>query len=457
MDLFDRQLPCNLEAERNVLGSMLIAPATIDDVATILRTGDFLDDAHNLLYHHLHAMHNDGNRIDMTLLVDRLKTADDFEKIGGAAFLAEVSQSVPTSANAVYYARIVAQKAVLRSCVTVGSDIARQAYDASDADSVLNQAEQSVFAIRDRRRQDDVSTIHDALLRAFERIDQRIETGGAGGLPTGLFDLDKKMGGLHAGELTIVAARPSMGKTALACNIAEHVAMRENRATLLCSLEMSEYEICQRMLCSLAKVPGEKLRSGFLSSTDHQKLIEASAKLSHSPLFIDDTPTRTASDIGSVARRIKRKEGDLGLVVVDYLQLLEPDAPADNRQEQVAKMARRLKAMARELDAPVICVAQLNRQAEQAKDNRPRLSHLRESGAIEQDADVVLLVHRDEYYLSPEEQEAMRSGANPNSKLGEADVIVAKQRNGPTGTIHLHWSQTFTRFDNLARQNQLEW
>ena len=278
-----------------------------------------------------------------------------------------------------------------------------------------------------------------------------MEHGGATGLTTGFSDLDRLMGGLHPEELVIVAARPSMGKTALAANMAEHVAVEEHQPTLFVSLEMSRLELVQRMMCSRGEINGEKFRSGFLSGTDQKKLIEVSATLGKSPMFIDDTPTRTVTEIAATARRLKRRHDALGLIVVDYLQLIQPDNPTDPRQEQVAKMARRLKVLARELAVPVLCLAQLNRQTEMTKDNRPKLSHLRESGAIEQDADVVLMVHREEYYLSPQERESMRSGANPNSCLGEAEVIIAKQRNGPTGEVKLNWFQQFTRFKNAAK------
>ncbi|MEK6246707.1 MAG: DnaB-like helicase C-terminal domain-containing protein, partial [Planctomycetales bacterium] len=270
--------------------------------------------------------------------------------------------------------------------------------------------------------------------------------------PSGFSDLDKKTGGLHKSEFVIIAARPSMGKTALAANIAEHIAIVEQQTTLFVSLEMSRLELVQRMMCSQGKVNGENIRSGYLSGDDHQRLVEVSGTLGNSPMFIDDSPTRTITEIAATARRLKRRQGQLGLIVVDYLQLIQPDNAKDPRQEQVAKMARRLKVLARELSVPIICLAQLNRQAEMNKgDHRPRLSHLRESGAIEQDADVVLLVHREEYYLSEAEKEAMRSGANPDSCLGEADLIIAKQRNGPTGEVKLHWFQQYTQFKNAPK------
>ena len=450
--LFDRQPPCNIEAERNTLGSILVLPQVCDDVALILKPDDFYDPAHHTLYSHILAMYEGGKRIDMTLLVDRLKNAGDYESIGGAAFLAEVTQSVPTAANVTYYANIVLDKAVLRSLIHTSTEIVRDAYDqARGGRELLNYAEERIFNIRDQRTQSrSVSEIHDVLMEAFAQIDARVE-GAATGLSTGFNDLDKLTGGLHPAELVIVAARPSMGKTALAANIAEFVATEEKQPTLFVSLEMSRLELVQRMMCSRGEINGEKFRSGYLSGDDHKKLIEVSATLGKSPLFIDDSPSRTITEIGATARRLKRQQTNLGLIVVDYLQLIQPDNSSDPRQEQVAKMARRLKILSRELDVPIICLAQLNRQTEMMKDNRPKLSHLRESGAIEQDADVVLMVHREEYYLSAAEREQMKSGNNPNNCLGEADIIIAKQRNGPTGELKLHWFQQYTRFKNAER------
>ena len=455
--LFDRQLPTSLEAERNTLGSILVLPEVCDDVSLILHPDDFYDGAHRTLYTHIKQMYEDGERIDMTLLVERLKREGDYENIGGAAFLAEITQSVPTAANVVYYANLVRDKAMIRGLIHTGTEIVRDAYEQTQPSrEMLNQAEERIFRIRDQRAPSgEVAEIHDVLMEAFEQIDARAK-GGSSGLPTGFTDLDKLTGGLHPSELVIIAARPSMGKTALAANIAEYAAVEESQPTLFVSLEMSRLELVQRMMCSLGEISGETFRSGFLSTDDHKKLIDVSATLGKSPLFVDDTPSRTVTEIGATARRLKRRQGSLGLIVVDYLQLIQPDNGSDPRQEQVAKMARRLKILARELKVPIICLAQLNRQAEMTKDNRPKLSHLRESGAIEQDADVVLMVHREEYYLTAQEREQMRDGSHPRNCLGEADIIISKQRNGPTGEVKLHWFQQFTRFKNAERHEYSE-
>jgi len=446
-EILDRLPPQNLDAEKAVIGSLLLDGNLCDEIALILHAEDFYADANQKLYRHLLAMHGTGKRIDAMLLVEQLKQAGDFEAMGGAAYLAEVAQSVPYAANAVYYAQIVREKATLRDLIHAGTEILRDAYDTTvEPDEIVSQAEQKIFAVHDQRSVDQVTNIQDLLVEAFDRIDARLQRGEGVGIPTGFHDLDNLTGGLHDSELNILAARPSMGKTALATNIAENVTITGNVATLFVSLEMARLELAQRMLCSQGHIDANKFRSGFLSGDDRRKLVEASAKLGKAPLFVDDTPSRSVTEIAACARRMKRKH-NLGLLVIDYLQLIQPDDPRDPRQEQVAKMARRLKILSRELKIPILCLAQLNRQAEPGKEgHRPRLSHLRESGAIEQDADVVMFIHREEYYQDREE--AQQAGTS-----GMAEVMVAKQRNGQSGvSVKLAWFSKFTRFENFAQK-----
>ncbi|NUQ63388.1 MAG: replicative DNA helicase [Pirellulales bacterium] len=444
-EILDRLPPQSLDAEKSVLGSLLLDSGMCDDVVLLLRPDDFYSTVNQKLYRHLVAMHDEGSRIDTTLLVERLKQAGDYEAVGGAAYLAEVLQSVAVAAHAVYYAKIVRDKATLRSIIHASTEILRDAYDPMlEPREMIGRAEEKIFAIHDARSSDQLASMHDVLVEAFAHIDKRMEKGTATGLPTGFTDLDNMTGGLHESELVILAARPSMGKTALATNIADYVTVESQACALLVSLEMSRLELAQRMLCSRGEINGKKFRGNYLSGEDRDKLVEASSKLSKAPLFIDDTPSRTVTEIAAAARRLKRRQ-DLGLIVIDYLQLIEPDNPKDPRQEQVAKIARRLKGLARELKVPLLCLAQLNRQAEATKDNRPRLSHLRESGAIEQDADVVMFVHREEYYHTREE-------AKEQNIAGQAEIIVAKQRNGPTGEVKLHWFQDFTKFKNATQK-----
>jgi len=444
-DLLDRLPPQNLDAERGVLGSLLLNHEMCDEVVMVLRPDDFYSDAHRKLFAQVVKMHDEGSRIDSTLLVERLNQAGELEAIGGVAYLAEIAKAVPVAAHATYYAEIVRDKSTLRNLIHASTAVLRDAWNPSlSPREQLADAERRIFAINDQRSSNQVVGIHDVLLEAFEQIDSRLEHGTASGVPTGLTDLDNMTGGLHDSELVILAARPSMGKTAMATNIAEYVSAESNVGTLFVSLEMARLELAQRMLCSRGRINGNKFRSGFLSPDDRGKLVEASSQLSKAALFIDDTPSRTITEIAATARRLKRKS-NLGLIVIDYLQLIEPDNPRDPRQEQVAKIARRLKGLARELGLPILCLAQLNRQAEATKDNRPRLSHLRESGAIEQDADVVMFIHREEYYHTKEE-------AQERGYSGKADLIISKQRNGPTGDVKLAWRQDFTRFENLAEQ-----
>ena len=441
-EILDRLPPHNLDAERNVLGSLILNPNYCDEVVLIVRPDDFYVEAHRKLFAHVLEMHDSGKRIDATLLVERLRQKGDLEAVGGAAALADIVQSVPVAAHAVYYAKILREKAMLRDMIFASTEILRDAYDPTlEAEGLVAKAEERIFAIHDKRSNDQVASINDVLLQAFDAIDKRMQ-GAAGGTPTGFVDLDEMTGGLHGSELIILAARPSMGKTALAMNIAENVALKANVTTLFVSLEMSRQELAQRMLCSHGKINGKKFRSQTLSGDDRGKLVQAASALSKAPLFIDDSPSRTVTEIAALARRMRRRS-NLGFIAIDYLQLIEPDNPKDPRQEQVAKIARRLKGMARELHVPVLCLAQLNRQAEAAKESRPKLSHLRESGAIEQDADVVMFIHRDEYGLSREEAE--KQGVQ-----GKADLIIAKQRNGPVGDVSLVWRQDYTTFENAA-------
>lgn len=444
-----RQMPQSLEAEKSVLGSILLLPSVFDEVALILRPSDFYDEANRCLYEHLLQMHDTGQSIDPMLLVERLRSADQYQSIGGAAYLAEIGQIVPTAAHAEYYARIVADKSVLRSLVHAGTDIVHDAFDPTlETRAALSRAEEKVFSILESRGSNDLNTINEVLHESLERIDARMDHQHAfGGLETGFDDYDQLTGGLQNSELIILAARPSMGKTALAMNITEHIAFQLRAPVLFVSLEMSALELGDRLLCSVAEVNGHRLRNGTITAEERRKLVRSASELSEAPLYIDDSPSRTMTEIAANARRLKRRE-NLSLIVIDYLQLIEPDNPRDPRQEQVAKIARRLKGLARELSVPVLCLAQLNRQVESSRDNKPQLSHLRESGAIEQDADLVMFIHREEYYeTNPEDRERVH---------GEADLLVRKQRNGPTGDIKLAWLHDFTRFCNFSQKSYEE-
>ena len=449
-NILDRSPPFDLAAESGVLGSLLLNPDVANELTLVLRDSDFYDDANRKIYSAMIEMFDTGKKIDVTLLVSELKARGDFDLIGGAAYLAKLANSVPNAAHAVYYAEIVRTKATLRRLIDASTTILSEAYDETfDAKELVSQAEQRIFQIQDERNANSAAQVGDVLKTAMERIDLRMQGVQLNsGVMTHFTDFDAMTGGLHDGELIILAARPSMGKTAFAMNIAEQVAMKEEAPTLFVSLEMNSIELVDRLLCSIARVNGSRMRVGTITHEEQQRLIKNAADISVAPLFIDDSPSRTVSEIAAVARRISKMENQktgkkLGLIVIDYLQLIDPDNSKDPRQEQVAKIARRLKMLAREQSVPVLCLSQLNRQAEDSKDHRPRLSHLRESGAIEQDADVVMFIHREEYYHKPDKAVEF---------AGQAQIIIAKQRNGPIGDVELVWEKNFTRFLNKAAE-----
>ena len=450
VDLVDRQPPFNLEAEVGVLGSIMLNPDTCDDIVNILRPVDFYDEAHQIIFRHIMELHGGGKKIDPLLIRESLIGQNELELIGGAGRLAEIFSAVSHPAHVSFYANIVRSKATARNLITTCSDLLADAYRPDgDPDELLNDAEQKVFAIRESRQSNNLSGIDEILTAALDRLDARVRgEGQEGTVETGFTDLDRMTGGLHASELVILAARPSMGKTAFAMNIVENVVMKSRKPALFISLEMASIELIERMLCSVSRVNGHRLRNGTLAAEDRKRLVGKAGELAEVPLFIDDSPTRNVSEIAGAARRIKRKEGELGLLVIDYLQLIQPDSSSDARQEQVAKIARRLKGLARELKTPILCLSQLNRQAEDSRDHRPKLSHLRESGAIEQDADVVMFVHRESYFQKGQPEEEV----NQN----EALIIVEKQRNGPTGDVELNWERDFTRFSNRAQERYSE-
>lgn len=443
----DRLPPCNPDAERGVIGAILLDPRLCDDVATIVRPQDFYLERNARIYRRLLEMNAAASGIDLTLLVENLRSSGELVEIGGEEYLAELMTSVQVTAHAVYYAKIVQQNAIRRQLIQTCEQILSKSYDPeTQPKQLVSQAEEKIFAINDDRGAERIQPMHDLMQDVFHLIDARAE-GKIGGVATGFIDLDRMLGGLHGSELVILAARPSMGKTALATNIADYVAVVTREPVLFFSLEMAKTELALRMLCARGRIPGMHLR-GSLSRREQDNFAKAANELSEAPIYIDDTSAHTVTEIGAVARRLKRQVG-LSLIIIDYLGLIEPDNQLDPRQEQVAKIARRLKGLARELNVPVLCLAQLNRMAEMTKDNRPRLSHLRESGAIEQDADVVMFVHREEYYHSKEEVQEKGLG-------GVAEVIVAKQRNGPVGDVKLAWVGKYTLFANLGEGEEPE-
>lgn len=448
--LIDRLPPHDLEAECGVIGAMLLDPLVCDDVVEIVKPEDFYSDANRRIFRQMIEMRSDGMGIDALLLRARLEQTEELEAIGGEGYLAELVTNVHVTAHATHYANLVRDKATLRQLIHASAGILSDAYEPeTQTKDLLNRAAQDIFEVCEARTKNQVSSINDVMTETFKQIDARMK-GQSDGIPTGFRELDEMTGGMHPAELIILAARPSMGKTALALNITDHVAVELQIPTLFVSLEMQRIELGQRLLCSRGRVDSNKFRGQPLSSQDSQRLVEAAGILGEAPLFIDDTPGRSIAEIAAVGRRLKRQH-DLRFLVIDYLGLLTPDNAMDPRQEQVAKMARRLKGLARELHLPILCLAQLNRQAEQGRSgkdrdaHRPKLSHLRESGAIEQDADVVLFVHREERYVSREE-------AEDQGLQGKAELMIAKQRQGAIGDIELVWRGAFTRFMNPQDQ-----
>lgn len=438
---FEKLPPQNLDAERSVLGCILLLNEAIDEVADVLQARHFYSDVHQRIYAAVHDMYENGmHAIDVVTLAEELDKRSELDEIGGVAYLSEILETVPHAAHAKYYADIVCDKWVQRSLIYACSEILRESYEASgETEDILQRAEQSIFRILEQRESAEKLDIKEILLDAWSRIEERTHIEGAiSGLSTGFFDLDKITSGLQPTELIILAARPSMGKTALVCNIAEAVARESKRGVLIFSLEQSKLDLAERLLCSCSQIDGHALRAGDLDESERTEVLKACSELSELPVFIDDQPGRSMAQIGALSRRLKRRH-DIGLVIVDYLQLIEPEQMSAPREQQIAQITRRLKFLAKDLNLPIIALAQLNRGVELREDKRPRLADLRESGAIEQDADLVMFLHRPEAY-------------EPTDRPGEADLIVAKHRSGPTGIVRLTWRKEVMRFEDYQSE-----
>ncbi len=430
--------PQNLDAERGVLGSIMLLNEAIDDVGEVLKPDHFYSDAHQKIYTAIRDLYENNVRgIDGITLANELKRRGELEDVGGGPYIAEILDTVPHAAHVRYYSNIVREKWLQRSLIYGCTEILSESYElTTDIEDLLQSAERRIFGIVEQQEGAGNIAIGDILMDAFDRIEERINTeGDVSGTTTGFADLDAQTTGLQPTELVILAARPSMGKTAFVCNVAEAVA-RDLKGVLLFSLEQSNLELAERFLCLTAKVNGHDLRAGNLTAEDRDKLMMASDELSRLPLYIDDKPGRTMGQIAALARRLHRKS-PLGVIIIDYLQLVEPDDKNSPREQQIAGISRRLKFLAKELRVPVIALAQLNRGVELREDKRPRLADLRESGAIEQDADMVMFLHRPDAY-------------DPEDRPGEAEIVVAKHRSGPTGIVRLTWRKEFMRFENYA-------
>ena len=435
MSTLERIPPQNLEAEQAVLGSMLIEREAIIKVADVLHKEDFYREANREVFQAIIDLHDHGEAVDLVTVADELRNRGLLEAIGGVAYLTTLANSVPTAANAEHYARIVEEKALLRQLISVATDIVARGYQgAEEVAALIDDSERRIFEIAQRRSTEEYSPIKGVLLDAFERIEFLYSNKeGVTGVPTGFKELDALTSGLQPSDLIVIAARPSMGKTTLLLNMARNAALNKSFPVAIFSLEMSKEQLAQRLLCAEAGVDGQRLRTGHLTDADWPRLSHALGRLSDAPIFIDDTPSISAMELRAKARRIKA-EHDLGLIIVDYIQLMRTRGRVENRQQEISEISRSLKALARELKVPVVIGSQLSRAVEQRDDKRPMLSDLRESGAIEQDADLVAFIFREEYYKPDTE------------KKNVAEIIVAKQRNGPTGTVELIFLKEYGRF-----------
>ncbi|TRZ94973.1 replicative DNA helicase [bacterium] len=438
--ILDKIPPQNLEAEMAVLGSMLIDEDAVSVALELLRSESFYKDSHRKIFQAISDLYNANKAVDLITLGDELKRNGTLDEVGGLSFLTALANSVPSAANINHYVSIVKEKSTLRTLINNSTKVISFCYESEgNIDEVVDNAEKLIFEVRD-------SKIHSGYMHLKEIVKDSIETidilyqkkAHVTGIPTGYIDFDIKTAGLQNSDLIVIAGRPSMGKSALVLGIAEHAGVVEKIPLAVFSLEMSKEQLVQRMLCAHAKVDAHKVRTGYLAPSDWPRLTAAAGKLSEAPIFIDDTPAISVMELRTKARRLKAHH-DIKLVILDYMQLMRGSGGIENRQQEISEISRCLKALARELHLPLIAISQLSRAVESRTDHRPQLSDLRESGAIEQDADLVALILREEYYNpTPENQ-------------GIAEVIIAKQRNGPVGTMKLAFIKEYTRFENIAR------
>lgn len=432
--------PQNIDAEMAVLCSMLIEEEAISHAIEILDEDCFYKEAHKIIFNAIVGLYNRSRVADIVTLIDELKKKGVLEDVGGINYLTSLTACVPTAANIRHYAKIVKEKSLLRNLIASATTIASEAYEAEeDADVLLDKAERMIFEITSKKIEGGFISLKDIIKDSIETIDSLYQRKtNITGIPTGFHDFDRLTAGLQKSDLIVIAGRPSMGKSAFACSIMEHAGVMEKLPVAIFSLEMSKEQLVQRMLCSHARVDANKVRTGFLSQSDWPRLTNAAGKLSEAPIYIDDSATLSILELRGKARRLKSQH-DIQLIIVDYLQMLQSPSRSENRQQEIADISRSLKSLAKELNVPLVAISQLSRGPEKRDDRRPQLADLRESGAIEQDADVVALLFREELYTPTEENR------------GLVELMIAKQRNGPTGTINLTFIKEYTRFENLAK------
>lgn len=435
-----RILPHSAEAEQSVIGSMIMDRDAIVAASELISGTDFYENQYSILFETMVELHNEGRPVDLVTLQDRLKEKDVPPQVCSLEFIRDLVTSVPTSANVRYYAQIVRDKAVLRRLIKVTEETANECYlDKEKLDAILEKTEKQVFDIVQNRGTKEFTDIREVVLRTIDSIEASAKNqGSVTGVATGFYDLDYKTAGLQPSDLVLIAARPSMGKTAFVLNIAEYAALKSNVTTVIFSLEMSQDQLVKRILAMNSRVDSQAIRTGNLSPEDWQNLMESARLVGNSNLVIDDTSAISISELRSKCRKLKL-EKNLGLVIIDYLQLMSGSKKSESRQQEISEISRSLKSLAREISVPVVALSQLSRAVEQRPDKRPMLSDLRESGAIEQDADVVMFIYRDDYYNRDTEEP------------GVSEIIIGKQRNGPVGTVKLGWQAQLTKFTNLER------
>jgi len=433
----DRLPPQSLDSEQAVLGALLVSGDGITRVIDLIEPEYFYRKAHQVIYAAMLDLFDNNEPIDIVTVSQYLKDEGKLEGVGGRQYITDLSLAIATTANLEYYARIVQEKALLRHLIKAGTEIVSQCYEEPDADAAIDRAEHLIFSLAQKRSMQQLVHIKHIVETSFQKIEERYENRDSlSGVPSGFYDLDALTSGFQPSDLIIVAARPSMGKTALCLNIAQHVSVEHKIPVAIFSLEMSKEQLVSRMLCSEASIDANRLRTGHLHTNDWTHLAMAMGRLGEAPIFIDDSALLNVLEIRAKARRLKAEMKGLGLIIVDYIQLLQGRKQTDNRVQEVSEISRSLKTLAREISVPVIALSQLSRAVEARQNKRPMLSDLRESGSIEQDSDLVMFIYRDEYY-------------NPESeRRGEAEIIIAKQRNGPTGTVDLLYQASITRFLN---------
>ena len=441
--LIKRVMPHSVEAEQSVVGAMLMDKDAILAASESICGDDFYQNAYGVIFDSMVELFNEGKPVDLITLQERLKEKEVPPEISSLEFVRDLVAAVPTSANVRYYAQIVSDKAVMRKLIKMNDELSNICYAGNEPlESVLEKTEKSVFQLLQNRNAGEYVPIRQVVMNALEKVEKASKSKGTvTGIPTGFIDLDYKLSGLQPSDLVLVAARPSMGKTAFVLNIAQYVAFKKDKCTAIFSLEMSKEQLVNRLFSLESQVDAQALRTGNMKDSDWEKLIEAAGIIGQSNLIIDDTPSISISELRSKCRKYKMEHG-LDLIIIDYLQLMSGSVGgrSESRQQEISDISRSLKALARELNVPVIALSQLSRAVEQRPDKRPMLSDLRESGAIEQDADVVMFIYRDEYYNKDSEYKK------------QAEIIIAKQRNGPVGTVHLAWLGEYTKFANLSRQ-----